>query len=333
MTMRAMVLRTPGALDSLPLRAEDIAMPRCSPDELLLRAEACAVCRTDLQIVEGDLAARRLPIVPGHQVAGIVEALGSEVSGWRVGDRAGVGWLAGACGICKFCVSGRENLCLDAMFTGWDRDGGYAAFMTARAAFAVRIPPTLEPAEAAPLLCGGVIGYRSLKRSGIQPGGRLGLFGYGASARLTIQVARHWGCEVYVCTRSQREQDRARHDGATWAGGYEDTPPALLDAAITFAPAGSVVAHALRCLDRGGVVAINAIHLDHLPEMDYDRLWWEREIRSVANFTRRDAEEFIALAAEISVRTEIETYDLAAANQALRAHAAGDLTKTAVLIP
>ncbi|HEY7465933.1 MAG TPA: zinc-dependent alcohol dehydrogenase family protein [Dehalococcoidia bacterium] len=333
MTMRAMVLSSPGALDSLPLQAEDVAKPRPGPDELLLRVEACAVCRTDLQIVEGDLAARRLPIVPGHQVAGVVEALGSEVSGWSVGDRAGVGWLAGACGACKFCLSGRENLCLDASFTGWDRDGGYAAFMTVRAAFAVRIPPTLEPAAAAPLLCGGVIGYRSLKRSGIQPGGRLGLFGYGASARLTIQVARHWGCEVYVCTRSQREQDRARHDGATWAGGYAEAPPALLDAAITFAPAGSVVAHAVHCLDRGGVVAINAIHLDHLPEMDYDRLWWEREIRSVANFTRRDAEEFIALAAEIPVRTEIETYDLAAANQALRHHAAGDLTKTAVLTP
>jgi propanol-preferring alcohol dehydrogenase len=308
-------------------------MPRPAPDELLLRVQACAVCRTDLQIVEGDLAARRLPIVPGHQVAGTVEGLGSQVSGWRPGDRAGVGWVAGACGACKFCLSGRENLCLEATFTGWDRDGGYAAFMTVRAAFAVRIPSTLEPADAAPLLCGGVIGYRSLKRSGIQPGGRLGLFGYGASARLAIQVARHWGCEVYVCTRSQREQDRARRDGAVWAGGYEEAPPALLDAAITFAPAGSVVVHALRCLDRGGVVAINAIHLDHLPEMDYEHLWWEREIRSVANFTRRDAEEFLELAADIPVRTEIKIYDLTAANQALRDHASGDLTKTAVLIP
>jgi propanol-preferring alcohol dehydrogenase len=329
-----MVLETPARAAARPLQLhDDLTPPRPAAGELLLRVEACAVCRTDLQIVEGDLRARRLPIVPGHQVVGLVEAIGSGVTGWEVGDLAGAGWLAGACGVCKFCLSDRENLCLAAEFTGWDRQGGYASFITVRAGFALHMPAGLDAAAAAPLLCGGVIGYRSLLRSGIQPGGRLGLFGYGASARLTIQVARHWGCEVFVCTRSLTEQAQALRDGAAWAGGYDMPLPNPLDAAITFAPSGAVVEHALRSLDRGGIVAINAIHLDELPRMDYDKLWWERELRSVANYTRRDAAEFLELAAAIPVRTQFETHDLSAANEVLDALSAGRLTGTGVLLP
>lgn len=330
--MRAMRLSTPGRVDAAPLQAVEVR-PEPADGELLLRVEACAVCRTDLQLVEGDLAARRLPVVPGHQVVGVVEVTRGEVGSWRVGDIAGVAWLASACGTCRFCLAGRDNLCLEARFTGWDGDGGYATHLTVRADFALRLPPGLSAIDAAPLLCGGVIGYRSLRRSDIQAGGRLGLFGYGASAHLALQVAVHWGCEVYVFTRSQSEQRRAIETGAVWAGGYDAKPPVLLDAAVTFAPAGSVVVAALRALDRGGIVAINAIHLDEVPSFDYENLWWERELRSVANFTRRDAEEFLQLAAEIPVRTSVQTFALDAANEALQRLKQGTLEGTAVLVP
>jgi propanol-preferring alcohol dehydrogenase len=253
------------------------------------------------------------------------------VDGWNVGDRAGVGWLGGADGACRFCRSGRENLCPAAQFTGWDRDGGYATRMTVRADFALPLPPAFDDRAAAPLLCGGVIGYRSLKVAGIEPGGRLGLYGFGASALLTLQVARHWGCEVAVATRSPAERARAAALGAAWVGGYDELPPFPLDAAITFAPAGAVVIAALRALDRGGTVAINAIHLDRMPEFSYDLLWLERSIRSVANFTRADAVEFLRLAAMIPIRTETEAFPLAAANDALARLAAGRVTGAAVL--
>jgi len=327
-----MTLTHPDAIEAEPLKATQTAANGPAPDELLLRVEACAVCRTDLQLVEGDLKARKLPVVPGHQVAGVVERTGDRVSGWEMGERAAITWLAGTCGICKFCTSGRENLCLEARFTGWDRDGGYADYVTARADFAFHLPSGLDPADAAPLLCGGVIGYRSLKRSGIQPGGRLGLFGYGASAHLALQVARYWGCEAYVFTRSRREQERALATGATWAGGYSDSPGALLDAAITFAPVGDVVIDALRNVDRGGAVTINAIHLDRIPQFSYDMLWWERELRSVANVTREDAREFLDLAGRIPVRTDIQTFPLQNANLALKLLKQGALWGTAVLL-
>jgi alcohol dehydrogenase, propanol-preferring len=331
--VRAMVLRNPGPAGEGPLRPEMLADASPGPGEIALSVIACAVCRTDLQLVEGDLKARRLPVVPGHQAVGAIEEVGEGVAGWKTGDLAGIGWLGGACGGCNLCRSGRENLCSDTVFTGWDRDGGYAERLVARANFAFRLPAGLEPEAAAPLLCGGVIGYRSLRRSGIQPGGRLGLFGYGASAHLTIQVALHWGCEVYVCTRSSREQERARRAGATWAGGYDEPPPAPLDAAITFAPAGEVVISALTALGKGGAVAVNAIHLDRVPAFPYELLWWERELRSVANFTRDDAKEFLQLAAEIPVRTDIEVLPMDAANDALRRLADGSLGATAVLVP
>jgi len=328
-----MLLETRAPAESAPLRRAELPDPRPASGELLLRVEACAVCRTDLQLAEGDIELRKSPVVPGHQAVGIVEAAGEGVEGWRPGDRAGVAWLAGTCGRCEFCLSGRENLCLEARFTGWDRDGGFAESLTVRAEFALRLPEGLEAAAAAPLLCGGVIGYRALERSGVRPGGRLGLFGYGASAHLALQVARHWGCETYVFTRSAKEQARALATGAAWAGGYNDLPGVELDAAVTFAPAGEVVVAALKAVGRGGVVAVNAIHLDRIPEFPYELLWWERELRSVANFTRRDAHEFLRLAAEIPVRTEVQTFGLEEANEALRALKAGSLTGTAVLVP
>ena len=329
--MQAMLLERPARMAEKPLRLSELPVPRPSPGELLLRVAACGVCRTDLQICEGDIAPRRLPIVPGHQIVGRVEAVGEGVSGWQAGDRAGVAWLAGTCGKCAYCLSGRENLCAEARFTGWDRDGGYAEYATVRADFALPLPEGFGDMEAAPLLCGGVIGYRSLKRSGIRPGGRLGLYGFGASALLAIQVARHWGCEVYVCTRSRREQERAERLGARWTGGYDEVPPVPLDAAITFAPAGEVVVAALRAVDRGGTVAINAIHLDRVPEFPYELLWWERNLCSVANFTRDDAREFLELAAAIPIRTEAEFFPLEYANEALRRLAAGEVSGAAVL--
>jgi propanol-preferring alcohol dehydrogenase len=302
------------------------------PDELLLQLVACAVCRTDLQIVEGDLTPRRLPVIPGHQAVGVVEKVGSAVAGWNTGERAGVGWLAGACGTCRFCLEQRENLCENASFTGWDRDGGYSQSMTVRADFAFKLPASLDLTSAAPLLCGGVIGYRALKLSGIKPDGRLGLFGFGASALLAIQVAVHWGCRVFVCTRSESDQREARDLGAEWAGGYDDGPPVSLDAVVTFAPASEVVLAALRASDRGGAVVVNAIHLPDIPAFPYESLWWERSLRSVANYTRADANEFLDLAARLPIRTFAEPFQLEQANEALLAHKRGQISGSAVLL-
>ena len=328
---RSQVLSHPGPMSGRPLELRIADAPSPGPGEIVIEVAACGVCRTDLQLVEGDLAARRLPIVPGHQVVGRVAALGDGVQRWSLGDRVGVAWLAGSCGACQRCRSGDENLCDLAEFTGWDRDGGYADTMLARADFVFPIPDAFSDIDAAPLLCGGVIGYRSLRISGIQPGGRLGLFGFGASALLALQVATHWGCEVYVATRSASERQRALEFGAAWAGGYDDTPPVELDAAVTFAPVGSVVVAALRAVAPGGTVAINAIHLDEIPSFDYDLLWRERGLRSVANFTRLDAAEFLALAAEIPVRTIADVYSLEDANLALADLGAGNVSGAAVL--
>jgi propanol-preferring alcohol dehydrogenase len=329
---RAMVLEQAAPAAAGPLRAVARDPEPPGDGQLLLRVAACGVCRTDLQLCEGDLALRKRPIVPGHQIVGRVEAVGVGVDGWRVGDRAGVAWLAGADGTCDKCRSGRENLCARATFTGWDVDGGYATHATVRADFALRLPDGFDDLAAAPLLCGGVIGFRSLKRSDIQPGGRLGLYGFGASALITLQIARHWGCRIFVATRSPAERERARSLGAEWTGGYGDAPPEPLDAAITFAPSGDVVRSALRAVDRGATVAINAIHLDRLPEMPYEELWWERRLASVANFTRADATEFLALAAKIPVRTEFETHPLADANVALTRLSRGEVRGAAVLV-
>lgn len=335
-----MVLTSPGpATASGPLRRIDRPDPRPGRGEVLLRVDACAVCRTDLQLATGDLRAHVLPIVPGHQVVATVVEVGPGVdaASHPVGSRVGVAWIASTCGTCRFCRSGRENLCPDAAFTGWDRDGGFATSMVARADFTYPLPAAIDASAAAPLLCGGTIGYRSLHVAGIDlsdcQGTRLGLYGFGASATCVIQLAVHAGCEVFVVTRSAAEQRRARTLGAVWTGDSDARPPLPLDAAITFAPVGSAVAAALGALDRGGTVAINAIHLDHIPELDYDQLWLERSLRSVANVTRDDVVEFLALAATIPVRTNFETFALTGANDALALLGSGSIAGAAVLRP
>jgi propanol-preferring alcohol dehydrogenase len=330
--MRALVLDQPAPIGTRPLLVMERPDLDPGPDQLVVSVAACAVCRTDLQIVEGDIEPRQLPMVPGHQAVGRISKVGREVAGWREGDRAGVAWLGSTDGTCAFCRDGRENLCRDARFAGWDLDGGFATQVAVRSDFALRLPEGFDDLAAAPLLCGGIIGYRSLKVSGIKPGGRLGLFGFGASALLAIQVARHWGCEIHVRTRSTRDLARARTLGATSAGTYGyATPP--LDAAVTFAPSGDVVLGALRSLDRGGTVAINAIHLDRIPEFAYDDLWLERSLRSVANFTRQDAREFLELASAIPIETAIQEFPLEGANDALLGLTQGGLEATAVLVP
>jgi propanol-preferring alcohol dehydrogenase len=344
--MRALELRQPGpaAASPLVLVERDPAAP--GPGEIRVAVAATAVCRTDLQIVEGDLPARILPIVPGHQVVGRVAAVGEGVTGWSVGDRAGVTWLAGADGTCDACRSGRENLCPNAVFSGWDRDGGFAEETTVVADFAVRLPDGFTDAEAAPLLCGGVIGHRALRLAGVPGLGdpasgapahrsrpfRLGLYGFGASASLAIQEAIHLGCVVHVATRSEGERERALAMGAASVGGYAEPPAEPLDAAITFAPVGSVVVFALHDLAPGGTVVINAIHLDQVPAFPYRLIWEERGLRSVANVTRRDAAEFLELAGTIPITTSVREYPLAEANAALADLKAGAIGAAAAVL-
>ena len=328
---RAFELEDPAPVERRPLRGVDRLDFAPAPGEVAIDVAACAVCRTDLQIVEGDLGAHRLPIVPGHQIVGRIRAVGEGVTNWQPGNRVGVAWLGGACGECDFCRSERENLCPRAQFTGWDRDGGFAETMTARADFVFPVPPGFGDVEAAPLLCGGIIGYRALRIAGVEPGGKLGLYGFGASALLAFQVARYWGCRIFVATRSRAEQQRALEMGAAWAGSYHDQPPALLDAAVTFAPAGYVVVEALKAIKPGATVVINAIHLDTVPEFPYELLWQERGVRSVANFTRQDATEFLALAAEVPIETVTDPYPLRDVNIALGRLKAGEVDGAAVL--
>jgi propanol-preferring alcohol dehydrogenase len=325
--MRAWLIERPGPLGTVGFRLADVPAPRPGAGELLVRVEACGVCRTDLHAVEGDLALPRLPLVPGHQVVGAVVEPAA-----RAGERVGIPWLRWACGACRFCRAGRENLCPDARFTGLDADGGYAEFATVPAAFALPIPAGLDAAAAAPLLCAGIIGFRALRLSEVRPGGRLGLYGFGGSAHVTIQVARHWNCEVYVFTRGGERADLARSLGAAWVGRAEEPPPARLDAAIVFAPAGGLVPLALRALDRGGTLALAGIHMTAIPPLDYARdLFYERTVRSVTANTREDARAFLALAAEIPVRTEVERVPVGEADRALARLARGEVRGAAVL--
>ena len=324
------MLEKPGPAEERPLAIVSREPARPGPGEVAIEVEACGVCRTDLHILEGEVAAR-LPIVPGHQAAGRVLEAGAGVTALHTGDLVGVGWLASTCGVCRFCRSGRENLCESATFTGRDRDGGYAGQLTARADWVYRLPEGFSAADAAPLLCAGIIGYRSLRLSGIQPGGRLGLFGFGASAHLAIQVARHRGCEVYAFTREAHHRELAREMGAVWAGPTEGDPGIPMDAAVTFAPAGEVVRLALTRLDRGAAVAVNAIHMTPIPPLDYELLYGERVVRSVMNYTRGDAEEFLELAAKIPVRAEVELFPLEAAADALLRVKRGEVHGAAVL--
>jgi alcohol dehydrogenase, propanol-preferring len=319
-------------IESSPLSLQDLPDPSPAAGEIVVRVRACAVCHTDLHVVEGDLAPHRSPIVPGHQAVGVVEAVGAGVSSWRAGDRVGVPWLHWACGACRFCRRGAENLCERGRFTGWDVDGGFAERLVARADFALPIPPAFSDVEAAPLLCAGIVGFRALRLSGAARGARLGLYGFGASAHVTLQVARHLGCEVDVFTRSESHRALARSLGAAWTGGSGDRPPAPLDAAILFAPAGALVHDALRALDPGGTLVLAGIHMSPVPETPYELLWGERVVRSVANATREDGRELLRLAAEIPVRTEVETFPLADANRALQDVKASRVRGAAVLV-
>jgi propanol-preferring alcohol dehydrogenase len=325
--MRALLLRSPAplAVHPSPLELSEIPRPDPAPGQVRIQVQACGICHTDLHIVEGDLPPPALPLVPGHQIVGTVDAVGEAGTLLREGDRVGVAWLAWACGACEFCRSGRENLCERARFTGYDVPGGYADATVADASFVYRLPPRYPAHDAAPLLCAGIIGYRSLRLAEVRHGDRVGLFGFGASAHLAIQVARHWGCEVFVFTRSEAHRALARSLGAAWAGGLEDAAPAAVDRGVVFAPSGEVMVGALGHLRRGGTLAVNAIHLDRIPEFPYDRLYWERTVRSVANATRRDAEEFLALAMELSLRVSVRQVRLEEANAAL-----GDLKHGAI---
>ncbi len=329
--MKAMVLQGPKPAEENPLAMADLAMPQPAVDEVRLRVHACGVCHTDLHLVEGEIALPRLPIVPGHQIIGQVHALGEGVSRFALGDRVGVPWLYSTCGHCYYCQHGLENLCDSARFTGQHADGGFAEYMVVPADFAYPIPAGFPDEQAAPLLCAGIIGYRSLRLCEIQPGARLGLYGFGASAHVTIQVARHWGCKVYVFTRSEEHQRHALELGAAWVGQAQDTPPAELDSAITFAPAGWLVPEALRVLRKGGTLAINAIHMSPIPELPYALLYGERTVRSVANSTRRDAEELLQLATEIPVHTDVELYALSEANTVLQRLKRSEIQGAAVL--
>ena len=316
--MRAMSLSAPGPVEAKPLACVERPVPEPAQDEIRVAVEVCAVCRTDLHVVEGDLAPRRAGIVPGHQVVGRVAALGASARRFRIGDRVGVAWLRRACGACRFCASNRENLCLAPQFTGWDADGGYAEQLLVPEAFAYALPDALAPEQAAPLLCAGIIGYRSYVRCGVPNGGRLGIYGFGGSAHIVIQIARHHGCEVFVVTRGGVHRELAESLGATWIGAAGETPPAPLDGAILFAPAGELVPVALAALDRGATLAVAGIHLTQIPSLDYQaHLFQERRLCSVTANTRADGEALLALAAEVPIRTHTQAYPLEAANEAL----------------
>jgi propanol-preferring alcohol dehydrogenase len=326
--MKAAVLRAPRH----PLQIEDVQQPKASPNHVLLKVRACGVCRTDLHIVDAELPPLRSPLIPGHQIVGdIVDGATSDLP---IGSRVGVSWVGGVDGTCPYCRRGAENLCDAPTFTGYTVDGGYAEYAAARADFVFPLPPALDDLHAAPLLCAGIIGFRSLRVAEVQPNENVGLFGFGASASLAIAVLQSWNCKVYVSTRGASHRQLASSLGATWVGSETETPPVELDRAITFAPSGDVVVGALSSLRKGGIVAINAIHLDSMPRFDYDRLLWgERQIRSVANMTRTDAREFLALAAKIRLQPRATVFTLDHANDALGAIRGDAVDGAAVILP
>lgn len=331
--MRAARLHQPADISTSPLQIEQVPKPEAGRGQILLEVRLCGLCHTDLHITEGEVTANSYPLTPGHQVVGEVVEIGSEVSNWRLGERAGVPWLYRTDQSCEYCQRGLENLCPQAEFTGLDVPGGFAQYMVAEADFALKLPDNLDDESCAPLLCAGIIGYRSLRLSAVQPGERLGLVGFGASAHLAIQVARHWGCEVYVFTRSQNHRELARQLGAAWVGGAEDQAPALLDSAITFAPVGHLIPTMLAKLKPAGTLAINAIHLSPIPQFDYERIYQEKTLRSVTNLTRQDGVEFLELAAEIPIKPTVQSYPLDEINQALADLKQSELEAAGVIVP
>lgn len=342
--MKACLLHAPAPVDSRPLDFTDAPVPAHGPDELLLKVVACGICRTDLHVVEGELPVRRSPVIPGHQVVGRVEQVGALVEGFETGDRVGLAWLQRTCGECRFCRKGRENLCERAEFTGWTRDGGYAEYVSAPAEFVYHLPEGFGDAQAAPLLCAGIIGYRALRLTGLGgetaggggggwAGARLGIYGFGAAGHVSIQLARARGAEVYVMTRD-RERHRALAEelGAAWTGGADEEPPVKLDAAVIFAPAGELVPAALRALDKGGTLVLGGIHMSPIPSFEYALVYGERAVLSVANNTRDDGREFLREAARVPVRTHVETFPLREANRALAALKHGGVRGAGVLV-
>jgi propanol-preferring alcohol dehydrogenase len=330
--MKAAILSSPQPIAQRPLQIVDVADPRVRNGHVLLRVRACGVCRTDLHIVEGELPPKQLRMIPGHQIVG--EVVGGATAEIPLGSRVGVSWLGGTDGTCLYCRKGMENLCDEPTFTGYSVAGGYAEYAFARADFVFPLPDAIDDLHAAPLLCAGIIGFRSLRVAGVEPGERVGLFGFGASAHLAIAVLQAWKCEVYVSTRGKSHRALAESLGATWVGTETDKPPVELDRAVTFAPSGDVVVAALASLRKGGVVAINAIHLDRIPQFDYDTLLWgERQLRSVANMTRADARDFLALSAQIGLQPKITVFPLDQANEALLAVKNDAVDGAAVIVP
>jgi alcohol dehydrogenase, propanol-preferring len=316
--MRAMVVEHPAAIETAPLREIEAPVPEPGRGEVLVKIHACGVCRTDLHVAEGDLAPKHPRIVPGHEIVGEVARSGPYATRFKPGTRVGIAWLRETCGKCRYCNRGRENLCPNARFTGWDHDGGYAEYAVVREDFAYELPATVGDEEMAPLLCAGIIGYRAIKRAEIKPGMTVGLYGFGGSAHLAIQVLKYWGCRVFVMSRGGPHRDLAAALGADWIGAADDRPPTPLDAAILFAPAGTLVPPALEALDRGGILAIAGIYLSPLPQLDYEKhLFYERELRSVTANTRADGDEFLKIAGEIPIRTHTVAFGLSEANVAL----------------
>ena len=317
--MKACVLRAPAAIETNPLEFTEVATPQPKSGEVLVLVRACGVCRTDLHLIEGELPPRKSPVIPGHQVVGVIEKRAEDAQRFALGARVGVAWLHRTDGTCEYCRAGVENLCDNPMFTGYSVDGGYAEFIVAPEDFVYAIPEGFPDEQAAPLLCAGIIGFRSLRLSGVKRGSRLGFYGFGAAGHVAIQVARHWGVEVFASTRDARHQKLAMELGAAWAGGTFDEPPKKLDAAIVFAPAGEIVPAALKALKKGGTLVLGGIHMSPIPSFSYDLLYQERMIRSVANNTRKDGEDFLRVASEIPIRTRIQIFPLSEANRVLNA--------------
>jgi alcohol dehydrogenase, propanol-preferring len=315
--MKACLLRAPGPVEKNPLDFTDTFKPTPKKGEVLVRVKYCGVCRTDLHVVEGELPPRKSPVIPGHQVVGIIEALGAGAHRFSIGARVGIAWLHSTDQTCEYCRAGMENLCDHPTFTGYTVDGGYAEYAVAPEDFIYSIPENFNDEQAAPLLCAGIIGFRSLRLSGIKSGGRLAFYGFGAAAHVAIQVARHWGVEVFAASRGAKHQQFALQLGATWAGEANEEPPAKLDAAIIFAPAGELVPSALKSLKKGGVVVLGGIHMSPIPSFDYNLIYQERVIRSVANNTRQDGEDFLRIAAEIPIHSQVNLFPLREANRAL----------------
>jgi propanol-preferring alcohol dehydrogenase len=326
--MRAMIFEEPGK----PLRQSNLPSPKPGPGQISIRVHACAVCRTDLHIVDGELTQPKLPLIPGHEIVGMVAQVGEGVIRFKIGDRVGVPWLGWTCGVCGYCRCGQENLCDEAKFTGYTLDGGYAEYTVADQRFCFPIPDSYSDAEAAPLLCAGLIGYRSLVKAG--HGKRLGIYGFGAAAHIVVQVAKYQQREIYAFTRpgDDKAKSFALNLGAVWAGGSNESPPVKLDAAIIFAPAGDLVPQALKAVGKGGTVVCGGIHMTDIPSFPYSILWEERTLCSVANLTRKDGEDFLALAPKVPVRTQVETFGLKEANQALYRVRSGKVSGAAVLV-